>query len=125
MVLEGRDECIHNLETLMQSEWGRTCRAFSDICLGKIMPECMEECPVDTGILRASIPACSFGEATEAECNVVLGAGGAAKKYARRQHEGLEFHHRVGKAKFIEDPVRRNAPDVPAMVAARKEGMKG
>jgi hypothetical protein len=120
MVLVGKDQCLAKFRELMNSEWGRTCQAFHDVTMGKIMPECVEECPVDTGTLQASIPECSHVTATPNVCVAVIGAGGAASAYALVQHEHLEYHHTHGKAKYIEDPVLRNAPDVPAMVAARK-----
>lgn len=120
MPLEGKEEAFRELDAFIASDWGQTCQAFGDVVMGVIVPQCMEETPVDKGILLQSVPATSFVEVTPKDCTAFVGAGGAASAYARRQHEDLTYHHTVGKAKFIEDPVRRIAPEVPALVAARK-----
>lgn len=124
MPLLGKDLCMKNLERHAGTEWGNTAQAFRDVALGVVMPECMAQCPVDTGVLRQSIPACSFGEVTARDCRVVIGAGGAARAYALRQHEELTWKHKVGNAKFIERPIRAIQSDIPAMVAARKGALK-
>lgn len=119
MPIKGAEEANANLDRILDEKWEEVCQAFEEVTMGKIMPECMEECPVDSGVLRQSIPGVSHMERTPADCTAVIGAGGAAGAYATVQHECLEFHHTTGKAKFIEDPVMRNAPDIPAMVLAR------
>jgi hypothetical protein len=81
------------------------------------MTESKKECPVDTGALRSSghveAPIIS-GE----KISVKLGYGGIATKinpksglpttsYAIKVHEELGVHHKVGKAKYLEDPIKR------------------
>ena len=142
------DQCQKALEEIAVTEWGAVCKAFEKVVLETIMPECMEECPVDTGVLKASIPLCSGVESNSLACTATIGAGGAAADYAVRQHEDLTLHHpamtrgpgtthsrdvvmskfasfvpspagQYGKAKFIEDPVMRNAPKMAQMIASK------
>ena len=73
--------------------------------------------PVDTGVLRASghvkQPEYGSGRVT-----VVLGYGGAAAAYARVQHERTDFHHTVGQAKYLEQPVLEAAAGFANRIAA-------
>lgn len=62
-----------------------------------------EQTPVDTGALRAS----GHVQADAASGAIRLGFGGPAAPYAEHVHENLDAFHRVGKAKFLEDPVRQ------------------
>lgn len=59
--------------------------------------------PVETGTLKASAFA-TEPEMTPFGASVTVGFGGAAQSYAVRQHEDLTFRHRVGQAKFLEQP---------------------
>lgn len=75
------------------------------------------ECPVDTGALRSS----GFVEKPKQNGNdmsIKLGYGGVATKinpkshqattsYAIKVHEQVNTPHKVGKAKFLEDPIKR------------------
>ena len=74
--------------------------------------------PVDTGTLRASgqvrVPQHSGGRVT-----VELGYGGAASAYALVQHERTDFHHPVGQAKYLEQPVNEAAAGFGQRIAAR------
>jgi hypothetical protein len=124
MPLIGKEAAFAALEGEISAKWQKTAGAFVDVCMGVILPESMDECPVDTGTLRASAPAVSGAVITPTDCTVILGYGGAASAYARRQHEDLSFKHTVGKAKFLEDPIMRNAPMVPTMVAERMGAQK-
>lgn len=119
MTLEGKDECFRRLEQVTAAEFERAGEAFADVCMGPILTASQEQCPVDTGTMRASGQACSYVEIAPGVCVVHLGYGGAASKYARRQHEELNYHHKVGKAKFLEDPIREMAPAMGEMVKAR------
>jgi len=81
------------------------------------MTESKREVPVDTGSLRNS----GFVEAPKISLNnisVKMGYGGVATKvnpktgqlttvYAITVHEDMETRHRVGKAKFLEDPIKK------------------
>ncbi len=59
--------------------------------------------PVETGTLRAS----GYVDAPEVSglgVSVELGYGGAASAYAMIQHERMDYRHRVGQAKYLEQP---------------------
>ena len=80
--------------------------------------ECKKLCPVDTGNLRASIHV----EGPERSgrriwCYVV--AGGIAETYALIVHEDLFAIHKVGQAKFIEQPLKESAPYLAERIAKR------
>lgn len=78
-----------------------------------ILMEAVNEAPIDTGTLRRS------GTVTEApQENTVYVSFNTP--YARRQHEDLTLNHpRGGKAKYLEDPFKRNAKKVERLVAQR------
>jgi len=63
--------------------------------------------PVDTGVLR-NTGLVEPPEPTLDGVSVTLGFGGPAAIYAAVQHERLDYHHPVGQAKYLEQPVRDN-----------------
>jgi len=68
--------------------------------------ESVKECPVDTGRLRASATVTPVQKKSfEDKYFVDVGYG---TDYAIYVHERTELHHTVGKAKFLEDPLKRN-----------------
>lgn len=74
--------------------------------------------PVDLGVLRASghvAPPDIRGDRVTVE----LGYGGAASAYALVQHERLDFHHDVGQAKYLEQPVLEAAAGLGGRIARR------
>lgn len=100
--ITGSDELVAKL-----SELGDRGRAAGGRALfeagNEIMNMSLEEVPVDKGILRSS-GFVDRPETTASGVEVQLGYGGAANDYALVQHERLDFRHRVGKAKYLEDP---------------------
>ena len=52
--------------------------------------------PVDLGTLRGT---------DRTKVTVTMGYGGAASAYALVQHERTDYHHTVGQAKYLEQPV--------------------
>lgn len=78
-----------------------------------ILTEAINETPIDTGTLRRS------GTVTEAPVeNAVYVSFNTP--YARRQHEDLTLRHpRGGKAKYLEDPFKRNVAKVETLVGVR------
>ena len=83
-----------------------------------LMTESKKEVPVDTGTARSS-GFVDEPKITSSSISVTLGYGGPASKvnpkggtaadYIEILHEDTQAHHTTGKAKFLEDPVRRNA----------------
>ena len=78
-----------------------------------ILTEAIDETPIDTGTLRRS------GTVTEApQDNVVYISFNTP--YAVKQHEDLTLKHpRGGKAKYLEDPFKRNAGKVKRLAELR------
>lgn len=72
----------------------------------RILGEAQREAPVEEGTLRAS------GELdVDARPGEVVAEVSFNEVYAARQHEETSWHHPLGgKAKYLEDPVKRNAP---------------
>ena len=66
--------------------------------------ESVKECPVDTGRLRASATVTPVKKENE-KYFVEVGYG---TDYAIYVHERTELHHNIGKAKYLEDPLKRN-----------------
>jgi len=94
-----------------------------------IMTQSKREVPVDTGALKNS----GFvSEPTQSGQNISikLGYGGTSTKvnpktgevttvYAIYVHENTAWHHRVGKAKFLEDPIMRAREKLMNRIAYR------
>lgn len=69
------------------------------------------------GTLRASgfvLPPVILGSHIE----VILGFGGAAEAYALVQHEHMEYHHTVGRSKYLEIPMLAAAAGLDGRLAA-------
>lgn len=82
------------------------------------MTESKKRCPVDVGTLRDSGHVQDPAEDANS-ISVTMGYGGAAEAYAIVQHESLEFHHKVGEAKFLESVLRESAPYLVERIAKR------
>lgn len=94
----------------------------------EIEVESKAEVPSLTGTLRNSSYVEQLG-ITEDSATVRIGYGGPndrinprtgqpASSYALPVHEKLNAHHSNGKAKFLEDPVRRHEGDIESKLAA-------
>lgn len=95
-------------------------KALVEAC-NKILDESMTQVPVDTATLMES----AFYEITgywKTGWNAVIGYGGngdpinpktgkPASSYMMAVHEDLNAYHPLGKAKFLEDPVREYAKE--------------
>ena len=80
--------------------------------------ECQKESPVDSGDMRGEIHREGpFREGRRIWCEIQTGP--KSIDYALQQHEDLDLFHPVGKAKFIEDPIKASAPHMGSRVAAR------
>jgi len=115
--VKGTKELQRALEKLGKralSEAGKALYAEAEL----IMTESKEQCPVDTGTLRGT----GHVEQPKAEGRQVwveMGYGGPAAPYAVYVHERTELRHKVGKAKYLEDPVKAAAPKLPMRLARR------
>lgn len=68
-----------------------------------LQQESSDEAPVDTGDLRGD------AKVDKSDLDNFIVRVGYALPYALRQHEEISYNHPMGgKAKFLEDPFRRN-----------------
>jgi len=74
----------------------------------KVLSDSLREVPVRDGPLKDSGRVVG-PEVAFAAVAAAVTYGGAAKAYARRQHEETTWRHTVGKAKYLEDPAMRHA----------------
>jgi len=108
----------------------------------EIEGDAKELVPVDTGSLRDSGftitrslealgPRAEVDPGTRADVEpeneslitAVVGFGGPAQEYAIVQHERLDFHHRVGQAKYLETAVNQHVEDIAPMIAEKVQAM--
>lgn len=103
---QGLMEAISNLSGLNRDVSKVLAAAFYQEA-EKIMTEAKQEVPVKWGTLRDSghVPPPQVSGTSVA---VEMGFGGPSAPYALKQHEDLTLNHKVGKAKFLEDPVIRS-----------------
>jgi hypothetical protein len=73
-----------------------------------IQRESQKECPIDTANMKNSAYT-DFQENMTQNPRVAIGYSAV---YALRQHEEVTWRHAVGKAKFLEDPIKRNTGKV-------------
>ena len=102
--LNGATLVLKNLSKLSSDIRSSAEKAVDGVVEG-VLNESKMECPVDTGTLRRS----GKPELTKDKDNYyyVLGYN---MEYALEVHENLYANHKVGKAKYLEDPVNRAAP---------------
>jgi HK97 gp10 family phage protein len=99
---------IENLEQLMKAygNVGNIVRKEMKDALNKssavVEREAKRRTPVDLGHLRRSIQKTKRVSAGDKKVYV-----GSNVKYARRQHEGINFKHTTGEAKFLENALER------------------
>lgn len=78
--------------------------------------------PVDIGTLRGSgfveNPVIDSGRIV-----VEIGYGGPAESYALEQHERIDYHHKVGQAKYLETPMNQAAKGLDDRLAARIQAL--
>jgi len=107
----------HQLEAELQKKLLQGKNALRKVA-EDIMAESLQEVPVDTGTLKSSAFIEEIGHS-----KITFGYGGPndrlnpktgqyASEYMYYVHEDLFARHTVGKAKFLEDPVRRNVKKI-------------
>jgi len=110
----GHREMKANLETLAKKSARAQMKALHQVAQEE-MTESKKLVPVDTGTLKNSghvEQPKRIGDAISVE----LGYGGAAEDYAIPVHEDLEAFHRVGQAKYLEQPLNESAPHIATRV---------
>ena len=71
------------------------------------------QCPVDQGDLRST----QAIEGPVIEGNYISTVISYSTAYALRQHEDMSYHHTVGKARYLSDPIESRIPEMGFMVA--------
>lgn len=120
MPLKGVDEVNKRIKEHMKENWDNVAVAWWDTVQENVMIPSLEQVPVKTGALKASGQNIPVNTLHSIGCEV--GYGSEAAPYALIQHERLDFHHDVGKAKYLEDPVNAAIPILPKELIRRLEG---
>lgn len=118
--VEGLDRALSQLGDLRDAAVRGVSRGLHEWALDT-EGDCKGECPHKTGHLRRNIRAIPPEETSDGA--IVSGVEDPVS-YAIFVHENLEARHdppygQGGKAKFIEDPIRRNAPELASRIGAR------
>lgn len=115
--ITGVPQVLANVQAYAQ-RFERACEAAAFQEAESIMAESAEkEAPVDEGILKGS----KVVDLPKREGSLIvvgMGYGGAARAYAIVQHE-RNYQHRVGKRKYLEDPLLRRSHVLADNLAAR------
>lgn len=97
-----------------------TVARICDEKFGVIMAEAQQQTPVRTGRLKGS----GLVEPAEVTDGMISISLGFHTKYAIYVHENLETFHKIGKAKFLEDPLMAHLQTLPQeLVDAVEERM--
>lgn len=87
------------------------------------MKESQKLVPVDTGELKES----DYQDSCTKRRNDYVASFGYTAEHAAIVHEDLSVFHRIGQAKYLEQPFNESAPYMPSRVfdyAAEKVGIK-
>ncbi len=122
MPVRGVKEVERKIKEHMKQNWDNTATAWWDTVQENVMIPSLEEVPVKTGALKATGQNILTVTPHTIACEV--GYGSEAAPYALIQHERLDFHHEVGKAKYLEDPVNAAVPILPRALIDRLEGKR-
>jgi hypothetical protein len=75
-------------------------------CMVEWEPTSKENCPVDTGVMRASLGV----ERSDSEKCCFVGGGGGSSDYILKQELDRSLHHNVGGPGFIMNTVKEKSP---------------
>ena len=84
----------------------------------RVLPRCVAATPLMTGELRKTVRVMK-PEVVKRSIEGGITAGSETVDYAGYVHENLSARHAVGQAKYIEQPMREEAPFIRADVARR------
>lgn len=113
--LEGLKEAQRKMEKAIQGIVNKSERAIQDVCLD-LLNESKQLAPLDTGELRAS-GYTEFADLPEG----YVGEVGFGTPYAAVQHEELEYEHEHGQAKYLEQPLKKNADKYAKQIADKSK----
>jgi len=109
--LTGEAEVLRNLNREIRKIKGRTVKGTLKAGL-LIKRRSQDEVPVDTSNLKDG----AYVETISQTPEIIVEVGYVAF-YAVYVHERLELRHKVGKAKFLEDPLKISTGDVLRIIA--------
>lgn len=112
--IEGADKVLANMILLGGKLEAQATKALTDEA-NTILNAAMDQTPVETGTLRRS----GTVEDPKVSAKGITVEIGFHTAYAAAVHENLNAAHKIGKAKFLEDPVNRAAPGLAGRLAAR------
>lgn len=115
LLVAGMDELLATMQSI-PARLGQRMAGTMYRHAEEIMTDAKRLTPVDTGALRGSGHVRS-PVVTPRMVAVTLGFGGPAIRYALVQHERTDFHHTVGQAKFLEQPLRQRVPHLLQQLA--------
>jgi hypothetical protein len=95
-------------------------KAINKMAEGAILADAIQEAPVEEGTLRGS------GRVEPATPQNLTARISFSTPYAARQHEELDWEHpKGGKAKFLEDPLKRHGAQIERIVGkVIKQGLR-
>jgi hypothetical protein len=86
-----------------------------------VLSQAIELAPIKFGDLKAS----GYAEDAVWDGSMLFATLGFGVYYAAAVHERLDVHHDQGQAKFVEVPIRQNAPRMAPYVAGYVSGRAG
>jgi hypothetical protein len=110
--LEGMDKQLAQLAAIADKIPDGVGKALIGKTLA-IGAESYKQCPVDQGDLRGT----QYIDGPVIEGNQISTVIGYTPVYALRQHEDMSYHHNVGKARYLSDPIEARLPEMGYMVA--------
>ena len=110
--LEGLDKQLAQLAAIADKIPDGVGKALIDKTLA-IAADSYKQCPVDQGDLRST----QAIEGPVIEGNYISTVISYSTAYALRQHEDMSYHHNVGKARYLSDPIESRIPEMGFMVA--------
>lgn len=122
MPLKGVDEVNKRIKEYMKESWDNAGVAWWDTVNEHVFLPSQDQCPVKTGAMKSTGQNELITTPHTITCEV--GYGSEATPYTIAQHERLDFHHEVGKAKFLEDPVNAAVPLLPQALIDRLGGKR-
>lgn len=109
--LEGVQETLGNINRKINLMKKYSVEGLTEAGL-KLLSIAQGETPVDTGNLKGSIYHIIAGDGMSGSFGFGQGAN-----YAYKVHEDLKARHRVGKAKYLRDPLKRNREKIIKIIS--------
>lgn len=106
---------LKDLQNQFKDIQGKTEKGIEE-AMTFILKQSKEEVPVDTGALKKSGKMTKIKNGYEISYKQKSESG---YNYAPIQHENLDYKHKKGKAKYLEDPIKQNEQKIIDIVTGR------